>query len=121
ESPPGGGLANLVATHTRRSTMSADQSPRGNSLAARDIASLVHPYTNLKAHQTQGPVVMTRGKGVYVYDDAGKEYIEGLAGLWCTSLGFHEERLVEAAAKQMRALPTYHIFAHKSHEPAIEL
>src|SRR4051812_38021441 len=95
--------------------------PRGNSLASRDIASLVHPYTNLKAHQTQGPVVMTRGKGVYVYDDSGKEYIEGLAGLWCTSLGFNEERLVEAAAKQMRALPTYHIFAHKSHEPGIEL
>lgn len=101
--------------------MSADQPPRGNSLASRDIASLVHPYTNLKLHQTQGPVVMTRGNGIYVYDDAGKEYIEGLAGLWCTSLGFNEERLVEAAAKQMRALPTYHIFAHKSHEPAIEL
>ncbi len=97
------------------------QPPRGNSLASRDIASLVHPYTNLKAHQTQGPVVMTRGEGVYVYDDSGKEYIEGLAGLWSTSLGFKEERLVEAAAKQMRALPTYHIFASKSHEPGIEL
>ena len=95
--------------------------PRGNSLASRDIASLVHPYTNLKAHQTNGPLVVARGKGIYIYDDAGKEYIEGLAGLWCTSLGFDEPRLVEAATRQMKALPTYHIFAGKSHEPGIEL
>jgi 4-aminobutyrate--pyruvate transaminase len=94
---------------------------RGNSLAARDIATLVHPYTNLKAHEKDGPLVIARGKGVYVYDDSGKEYIEGLAGLWCTSLGFSEERLVEAATRQMRQLPTYHIFASKSHEPGIEL
>jgi 4-aminobutyrate--pyruvate transaminase len=94
---------------------------RGNSLSARDIATLAHPYTNLKVHETEGPLVISRGKGVYVYDDSGKEYIEGLAGLWCTSLGFSEERLVEAAARQMRQLPTYHVFAHKSHEPAIEL
>jgi 4-aminobutyrate--pyruvate transaminase len=94
---------------------------RGNSLAARDIASLVHPYTNLKVHEKEGPLVIQRGKGIYVYDDNGKEYIEGLAGLWSTSLGFSEERLVEAAARQMRELPTYHVFAHKSHQPAIEL
>lgn len=95
--------------------------PRGNSLASRDIASLVHPYTNLKAHQTIGPLVVGRGKGVYIYDDSGKEYIEGLAGLWCTSLGFDEPRLIEAATRQMQALPTYHVFAGKSHEPGIEL
>jgi 4-aminobutyrate---pyruvate transaminase len=96
-------------------------SGRGNSLSARDIATLVHPYTNLKVHEKEGPLVIARGKGVYVYDDSGKEYIEGLAGLWCTSLGFSEERLVEAAVRQMRQLPTYHVFAHKSHEPGIEL
>ena len=95
--------------------------PRGNSLASRDIASLVHPYTNLKVHQAEGPLVVTRGDGVYIYDESGKEYIEGLAGLWCTSLGFNEKRLAEAAMRQMQALPTYHIFAHKSHEPGIEL
>ena len=96
-------------------------SGRGNSLSARDIATLVHPYTNLKVHETEGPLVVARGKGIFVYDDSGKEYIEGLAGLWSTSLGFSEERLVEAATRQMRQLPTYHVFAHKSHEPAIEL
>ena len=92
-----------------------------NSPHARDIASHLHPYTNLAAHADKGPHIFNRGEGVYVYDDDGKKYIEGLAGLWCASLGFSEKRLVEAATKQMEALPFYHNFAHKAVEPAIEL
>ena len=92
-----------------------------NSPESRDTASLIHPYTNLKKHLETGPVIIRKGKGIWVYDDAGKGYIEGLAGLWSTSLGFGEERLVEAATKQMRELPFYHVFASKSHHPAIEL
>jgi 4-aminobutyrate--pyruvate transaminase len=93
----------------------------GNSPESRDIASVLHPYTNLVKHEETGPVVMARGEGVWVYDNTGKGYIEGLAGLWSTSLGFGEERLVEAAARQMRELPYYHSFASKSHMPLIEL
>jgi len=94
---------------------------RPNSLQARDVASFLHPYTNLKVHETSGPMVIKKGRGIYVYDDDGKEYIEGLASLWYASLGFDEERLIEAATRQLRELPTYHVFAHKSHEPGIEL
>src|SRR5580700_3861385 len=93
----------------------------GNSAASRDIATLLHPYTNLKTHQSKGPLIITGGRGVYVRDDQGKEYLEGLAGLWCVSLGFSEPRLIEAARRQMEALPYYHSFASKSHGPAIEL
>jgi 4-aminobutyrate--pyruvate transaminase len=92
-----------------------------NSAAARDIANVLHPYTDLQAHQQVGPVVITRGKGVRVWDDAGKDYIESVAGLWCAALGFDNERLVQAAANQMRKLPFYHAFTAKSHEPMIDL
>lgn len=95
--------------------------PLANSNAARDIGSVLHPYTDLVAHQEIGPVVITRGKGVHVWDDAGRDYIEAVAGLWCASLGFDNERLAEAAARQMRRLPFYHGFTAKSHEPMIEL
>lgn len=94
---------------------------RPNSPEARDIASHLHPYTDARKHEKAGPLVISEGKGVYVTDIHGKEYIEGLAGLWCASLGFGEERLVEAAARQMRKLPYYHTFAHKTPEPVIEL
>ena len=45
-----------------------------NSAAARDIANVLHPYTDLKTHQETGPIVVTRGKGVRIWDDTGKEF-----------------------------------------------
>ena len=96
-------------------------SERLNSNQARDIAYYLHPYTNLSVHEKEGPLIITRGDGIYVFDDAGKRYIEGLGGLWCASLGFSEERLIEAAIRQMRKLPFYHTFGHKSSEVGIEL
>ncbi|HYB56177.1 MAG TPA: aminotransferase class III-fold pyridoxal phosphate-dependent enzyme, partial [Alphaproteobacteria bacterium] len=94
---------------------------RLNSNQARDIAYYLHPYTNLSIHEKEGPLVITRGEGIYVFDDAGNRYIEGLGGLWCASLGFSEERLVEAANRQMRKLPFYHGFGHKVSDVGIAL
>src|SRR5262245_54471608 len=89
--------------------------------ATRDIAYQLHPFTNLRKHEADGPLVITGGHGIYVQDESGREYIEALAGLWCASLGFGEERLVEAATRQMRKLPYYHQFASKAHDTAIDL
>ena len=93
----------------------------GNSLHSRDVAHVLHPYTNARLHERKGPVVIARGKGVHVYDDEGKEYIDGLAGLWSVAVGFGEERLSRAAMRQMDILPYYHTFSHKSHDPCIAL
>jgi 4-aminobutyrate--pyruvate transaminase len=95
--------------------------PPPTNRAARDIETLVHPYTNLAAFRETGPLVIERGQGVFVYDSAGKAYIDGMAGLWCTSLGWGNEELVEAAAAQMRKLAFAHLFAGKSHDGAIAL
>ena len=84
-------------------------SPLSN-LAARDVETLVHPYINLARFRETGPLVIERGQGVYVYDTDGKPYIEGMAGLWCTALGYGNEELVEAAATQMRKLSFAHLF-----------
>ena len=92
-----------------------------NSPEARDVAYLLHPYTNFRQHEEQGPMVIERGDGVHVWDTGGKQYIEAMAGLWCASLGFHHKRLVAAAVKQMETLPYYHQFGQKSHLPGIDL
>jgi len=94
---------------------------RPNSLAARDIAYYFHPATNARRHEKVGPMMIERGEGIYVFDDQGKEYIEGLAGLWSVAVGFGEPRLVKAAAEQMGKLPFYHSFSHKSHPSATKL
>ncbi len=84
-----------------------------NSIQARDISYQLHPSTNARLHEKIGPIVIERGSGVFVYDDQGREYIEGLAGLWSVAVGFGEKRLVEAAIRQMNRLPYYHNFSHK--------
>ena len=92
-----------------------------NSAQARDIAYQVHPQTNLRRHQTEGPLVVERGDGAYVFDDSGKRYLEGMAGLWCASLGFSERRLADVAYEQMKTLPYYHTFNGRSHPASIDL
>ena len=91
------------------------------NLQTRAVETLIHPYTNQATLRDTGPLVIERGEGVFIYDTDGKAYIEGMAGLWCTALGFNNEELVEAAAAQMRKLPFAHLFTAKSHDPAIEL
>jgi len=87
----------------------------------RDVASVLHPYTNLVKFREAGPLVIEKGKGVRVFDENGKDYIEAMAGLWCTALGWGETILADVAATQMKKLAFGHLFGGKSHEPAIAL
>ena len=88
---------------------------------ARDVESLLHPYTNLTLLAQTGPNILERGQGVFVYDGDGKDYLEAMSGLWCTALGWGEAELADTAAEQMKTLAFAHIFAGKSHDPAIAL
>jgi 4-aminobutyrate---pyruvate transaminase len=92
-----------------------------SNLAMRDIETLAHPNTNLAALRETGPLVLEHGKGVFVYDSDGKAYLEGMAGLWCTALGYGNAELAETAAAQMKKLPFSHLYNGKSHDLAIEL
>lgn len=92
-----------------------------NSPEARDINYHLHPYTDARRHQEMGPLIIEKGDGVYVEDNAGNRYIEAMAGLWSVAVGFSEQRLVDAATRQMAKLPFYHTFTHKGHSPAVDL
>jgi len=87
----------------------------------RDIEALLHPYTNAVTHRQVGAHLIERGRGCHVWDDAGKRYIEGMAGLWCAGLGFGDDELIDSAREQLGKLPYYHLFGGRTHEPAIEL
>lgn len=92
-----------------------------SNIETRDIETLIHPYTNLDTLRTSGPFIVERGEGIYVFDSQGRKYIEGLAGLWCCSLGYGDAELVQAAKEQLEQLSYAHLFGGKSFEPAIEL
>ncbi|GGC34681.1 aspartate aminotransferase family protein [Siccirubricoccus deserti] len=82
---------------------------------------MVHQQTDLDAHGRDGAILITRGEGCRVYDTEGKDYIEGMAALWCASLGFSEKRLADAAYRQMLELPYYHTFSGMGHAPSVRL
>ena len=92
-----------------------------NSIQARDIASIVHPQTNLVRHMQEGPSVINSGQGCYVTDDNGTRYLDTAAGLWCASLGYASERLAKVAYDQMRKLGYYHLYRGTTHEAGVDL
>ncbi|RTE64762.1 aminotransferase class III-fold pyridoxal phosphate-dependent enzyme [Amphritea opalescens] len=82
------------------------------------MSNLIYPTTNFKATET---LTMERGDGAYVYDNEGNQYLEALAGLWCTSLGYNNRELIDAAAEQMGQLSFSHMFGGKTHQVGMDL
>ncbi len=82
------------------------------------MSQIIYPTTNFKQTET---LTIARGDGAYVYDSEGKQYLEGLAGLWCTSLGYNNRELIEATTEQMGKLSYSHMFGGKTHQVGIDL
>ncbi|MFT5592393.1 MAG: 4-aminobutyrate--pyruvate transaminase [Oceanicoccus sp.] len=82
------------------------------------MSTIIYPTTNLKHTET---LTIERGEGVYIYDNQGNKYIEGLAGLWCTSLGYGNQELIDTAAEQMSKLSYSHMFGGKTHQVGMDL
>ncbi len=91
------------------------------NLAERDLASVFHPMTQISVLNEQGPMMIVRGEGIYVWDEHGKQYIDGLAGLWCTSLGYANEEIAQVAYEQIKKLSYAHLFLDKSHDVVSQL
>lgn len=82
------------------------------------MSAVIYPTTNLMATEQ---LVIDRGEGVYVYDNRGKQYLEGMGGLWCTGLGYGNRELIEAISDQLSRLSFTHMFGGKTHQPGIDL
>ncbi len=82
------------------------------------MTAVIYPTTNLAATEE---LTFDRGEGVYVYDKDGKQYLEGLAGLWCTGLGYGNQELIDAISSQLSKLSFSHTFGGKTHQPVIDL
>lgn len=89
--------------------------------AELDINSYIHPQSNLTAQEKAGPMIITGGEGVHVFDDQGNKYLDSVAGLWCVTLGYNNQALKDAVTNQMDQLPFFQTFANKSNNPTIEL
>ncbi len=88
---------------------------------ALDAAHHIHAFVDQKALNAEGPRVMVRGEGLYLWDNDGNRYLDGMSGLWCTNLGYGRQDLVQAATKQMEQLSYYNMFFHTTHPAVVEL
>jgi len=95
--------------------------PRGTPRqdAARD--HLWMHFTRHSTYEEGGRVpVIVRGEGAYVYDSAGRKYLDGLAGLFTVQVGHGRTELAQAAAKQAEELAFFPLWSY-AHPMAIDL
>ena len=92
-----------------------------NSLIELDRAHLVHPVSSYRSHEALGVRVLKSAKGATLTDAAGHQLLDGFAGLWCVNVGYGQDSIVEAAARQLRELPYATGYFGLGSDPAIRL
>ena len=91
------------------------------SLVELDRQYLIHPVSNLRAHERRGVTILDSGNGAYLRDIDGRELLDAFSGLWCVNIGYGQESVVRAATEQMRKLPYATGYFDFGSEPAIRL
>jgi len=87
-----------------------------NEYVSGDVSTVWH---HLTLHQGNAPMIVSEGKGLYLKDINGKEYLDATSGgVWCVNVGYGRDRIADAAANQMKKLPFY--AASCGSQPAIE-
>ena len=88
---------------------------------AADAAHYLHPFTDFKSLAIKGSRIIERADNIYLWDSEGHKLLDAMSGLWCVNVGYGQQALIDAATKQMSALPFYNSFFQTSNKPAIEL
>jgi putrescine---pyruvate transaminase len=86
----------------------------------RDTRALWHPFADM-GRVERDRMVITRAEGAWVFDDAGRRYLDGTASLWYANLGHGRSEIADAVYLQMRQLDAFSIFGDYANEPALEL
>ena len=84
-----------------------------------DRAHLIHPLHHPSAYASTR--IWVSGEGALIKDANGREYIDGLSGLWNVNVGHGRRELADAAHRQMSTLAFHSAYAGGSNEPAIAL
>jgi len=80
-----------------------------------------HGFADMNAISTNGPLVMTKGEGSWVWDDKGKKYFDAAGALWYMNVGHGRKEIGEAMAAQAADIASYSSFGECTTAPTIEL
>lgn len=92
-----------------------------SNLGALDAAHHLHPFSDMKKLNAAGTRIIERGEGCYIFDNQGKRYLDGFAGLWCVNIGYGRREIADAVMRQMNELPYYNTFFGTTTPPAVLL
>ena len=92
-----------------------------SQLKELDALHHLHPFTNHKSLRSGGARIIVRGHGPYLWDSDKNRILDGMSGLWTTSVGYGREELADAAHAQMCELPFYNTFFRTTHPPVVAL
>lgn len=84
------------------------------------MSSFWHPFAEMSKVQ-HAPFIVDRGEGIYVFDEAGRQYLDAAASLWYMNVGYGRTEIIEAMDAQMRRLPAFHAFIDYATRPPMEL
>lgn len=70
-------------------------------------------------HEVDGhELVITRGEGVFVWDDRGRRYLDGSSSLWYANVGHGNREIAAAISSQLAEIETFHAFGDLANRPA---
>jgi adenosylmethionine-8-amino-7-oxononanoate aminotransferase len=93
---------------------------RNAAIAARDLAVVWHPCTQMKDHERLPMIPIARGSGVWLYDFDGQRYLDGISSWWVNLFGHANQRINSAVREQLDRLE-HVMLAGFTHEPVLEL
>ena len=88
---------------------------------AADAAHFLHPFTDFQSLAKKGSRIISRADNIYLWDSDGHKILDAMSGLWCVNVGYGQQALVDAAARQMQTLPFYNDLWSDLTRQAIEL
>ncbi|MGE4562733.1 MAG: aminotransferase, partial [Rhodospirillales bacterium] len=98
--------------------------PNNNlSLEEMDRQSVMHPLTDFHAHTSGAtkPQIIEGGQGIHIFDQDGRDLIDGFAALYCVNIGYGRTEIAEAIYEQAKKLAYFHTYRGTSNEPLIRL
>jgi putrescine aminotransferase len=101
--------------------MSVNSNPQTRQWQTLSSEHHLAPFSDYQQLKEKGPRIITKAKGVHLFDSEGEKILDGMAGLWCVAIGYGRDELADVAAKQMRELPYYNLFFQTAHPPVLEL
>jgi adenosylmethionine-8-amino-7-oxononanoate aminotransferase len=91
------------------------------ALWRQDQDHFIHPFTHFPSFEKEGSLVISEGRGAYVFDVDGARYLDGIAGIWCVNIGHGNAEMADTLAEQARRLSFFNTFVDTTNPPAAQL